>query len=96
MKKSVELLKKHIESIEKIILQFSVDEKSAASMLSKLKSKLCEGCVLPEEERELYEPAVYNALATINTVLIADKKHAQLLQALMDAKEELLIISEAI
>ncbi len=96
MKKSVELLKKHIESIEKIILQFSLDEKSAVSQLHELKEALCEVCSLSEEERELYEPAVYNALATINTAPISDKKNAQLLDALIDAKEELIIISEMI
>lgn len=96
MKKSVELLKNHIESIERTILQFSIDEKIAVSQLSELKKELGEAYPLPEEEREMYEPAVYNALATINTAPCTDRKNAQLLQALVDAKEELLIISEAI
>ena len=94
MKKSVELMKKHIEDIERIILQFSVDEKNAVLKLSELKKELARDYPLPDEEKNMYAPAVYNALATINTAPIADKKNNQLLEALMDAKEELLIISE--
>ena len=96
MKKSVELLKKHIENIEKIILQFSVDEKIAVSMLAELKMQLGEVPPLNDDEKEMYEPAVYNALATINTAPISNKKNAQLLDALVDAKEELIVISEMI
>ena len=96
MKKSVELLKKHIENIEKIILQFSVDEKIAVSMLAELKMQLGEVPPLNVDEKEMYKPAVYNALATINTAPISNKKNAQLLDALVDAKEELIVISEMI
>ena len=96
MKKSVELMKKHIEDIERIILQFSVDEKNAVLKLFELKKELAKACSLPDEEKDMYAPAVYNALATINTAPIADKKNSQLLEALMEAKEELLIISEMI
>lgn len=89
-------MKKHIESIEKIILQFSIDEKIAVLKLSELKKELAEVHTLPEEEKEMYEPAVYNALATINTAPISNEKNAQLIQALEDAKEELVTISEYI
>ena len=49
---------------------------------------------ISENEAELYTPAVYNALAVINSAPQQKQKNRQLLEAITDAKEELKIISE--
>lgn len=89
-----ELLKNHIELIEKTLIAFSVDEKEALNLLETVKNNLSEKKKLTKNDAELYEPAVFNALAVINSAPQQKQKNRQLIEALTDAKEELKIISE--
>jgi len=94
MQNAKELLKNHIELIEKTIVTFAVNEKEAIELLEKVKEKLSEKVSVEKNEAELYEPAVYNALAVVNSAPQQKMKNRQLMEALTDAKEELKLISE--
>lgn len=94
MAEAKELLCEYTELIEKILVQFSTDEKSAIDMLEELKCTMGQKTNVPLEEKELFDACVYNALATINTAPQQKKKNGQLLEALTEAKEELKAIAE--
>ena len=94
MQNAKDLFKNHIELLEKTLVAFSVDEKEAISLLETAKNKLSEKIELSETDAEFYNPAVYNALAVINSAPQQKQKNRQLIEAITDAKEELKIISE--
>ena len=94
MQSARDLLNNHIELLEKTLVTFSIDEKEAISLLETAKKKLSEKNEISENEAELYTPAVYNALAVINSAPQQKQKNRQLIEAITDAKEELKIISE--
>lgn len=92
MQSAASVLREHIENIEKIIIEYSINEKEARAMLESTREELKKAHPFSEEENEYYKPAVYNALATIDTVYVKEKKSRQLMEALVEAKEELLVI----
>lgn len=96
MQTAREILNSLTELIEKTIITFSIDEKEALFLLDEVKKQLSEKKSLREEENQFYAPAVYNALAVINSAPQQKMKNRQLLEALTDAKEELKIISEMV
>jgi len=96
MQTAREILNSLTELIEKTIITFSIDEKEALFLLDEVKKQLSEKKSLSEEENQFYAPAVYNALAVINSAPQQKMKNRQLLEALTDAKEELKIISEMV
>lgn len=94
MKDARMLLEEYIGQIEKIIIEFKYNEDFASSLLVKLKETLAKKESVQAEQKEIFGACVYNALATINTVLIQDKSNRQLLMALTEAKEEMKAIME--
>jgi len=96
MENAKQLLTSYIELAEKIIIEFNYNEENAVSLLKVLKDSLEKKVSVKEEEKELYEVCVYNALATINTSFEQEKNNRQLLMALTEAKEEMKAISEMI
>lgn len=89
MKKAKQLLENYLQTAEKILVEFSVDEKSATGMLAAFKEELCSPEAVDGEGKELFEVCLYNVLATINTVPNQARKSAQLIAALTEAKEEI-------
>lgn len=89
-----ELLKNFSEQIEKILIEFSIDEENALKLMESLKLQLSEKYSVDNNDKELFGICVYNALATINTVPGQKKKTGQLLSALTEAKEEIRTIIE--
>lgn len=94
MENAKQLLASYIELAEKIIIEFNYNEENAVSLLRGLKESLEKKVVIKDDEKELYEVCVYNALATINTSFEQEKNNRQLLMALTEAKEEMKAISE--
>ncbi len=88
------LLISFVEQIEKILIKFSIDEENALKLMGALKSELSQKYSVDDNDKELFEVCVYNALATINTVPGQKKKTGQLLAALTEAKEEIRAIIE--
>lgn len=86
------LFKKHIDKLGEIMLTFKVDPKKAAKELEAEKSSLEQDCQCSDE---LLAPALYNALATVRTSPEQEKPTGQLISAISDAREELIIISAA-
>ena len=93
MENAKTLLCEFAEKIEKILIEFSVNEENALSLMNSLKKDF-EKKYQVGEERELFDACVYNALATINTVPNQNKKSSQLISALVEAKDEIKAIAE--
>ena len=94
MSDAKELLKNFSEQIEKILIEFSIDEENARKLMESLKSQLSEKYSVNNNDKEIFDICLYNALATINTVPGQKKKTGQLLSALTEAKEEIRAIIE--
>lgn len=94
MSDAKELLKNFSEQIEKILIEFSIDEENALKLMESLKSQLSEKYSVDNNDKEIFDICLYNALATINTVPGQKKKTGQLLSALTEAKEEIRAIIE--
>lgn len=94
MSDAKELLKNFSEQIEKILIEFSIDEENALKLMESLKSQLSEKYSVNNNDKEIFDICLYNALATINTVSGQKKKTGQLLSALTEAKEEIRAIIE--
>ena len=92
---ATEMLLDYASRIERILVEFSVNEERAISLLSDFKAELGKKHQV-REEGELFEACVYNSLATINTVPNQNKKSSQLILALVEAKEELKAIAEVL
>ncbi len=84
----------YIGRLEKIIIEFNFNEDGAAKLLEELKADMGKKTIVSPDEKELFEACIYNALATINTVLEQGKKSNQLLMSLTEAKEEMKAIME--
>ena len=82
------------EMAQKVLVLFHTDESAAIDNLNKLKTKLSEKAEVKKEECELFEACRYNALATINSAPVQNKKNAQLTEALMEAVLEIEAICE--
>lgn len=87
------LLISFAEKLEKILIEFNVNEENALSLMKELKKEL-EIKHQVEDNGELFDACVYNALATINTVPGQNKKSGQLIAALVEAKDEIKAIAE--
>lgn len=94
MEDAKNLLSSYAEEIEKILVEFSISEKSALEKMQEFKKKLSEKYAVEKDCQELFDACVYNALATINTVPGQNKKTGQLLSALTEAKDEIRAIIE--
>ena len=86
-----EELRKYISQLEEILIKFNIDENEAASMLSDFLGKLKNE---KTDNESAFGVCIYNVLATINSVPCQAKKSAQLINALMEAKEEMNVICE--
>ncbi|MBR1969542.1 MAG: hypothetical protein IKA17_04210 [Clostridia bacterium] len=86
-----EELKKHISQLEEILIEFRISEEKAQSLLADFLGELKNE---KTDSESAYGVCIYNVLATINSVPCLTKKSAQLMNALMEAKEEMSIISE--
>ena len=93
MENTKELLLTFVEKAEKVIIELNFNEAEGMRLLNELKESLAEKKSVGEMQ-DLYDACVYNALATINTCPDQEKKNAQLLAAITDAKEEIKAISE--
>ena len=93
MENAKTLLLSFAEKIEKILVEFSINEENALSMMKDIKEELGKKYRMGED-KELFEACVYNALATINTVPNQKKKSSQLISALVEAKDEIRAIAE--
>ncbi len=87
-----EVFKRHIDALGEIMLMFKMDAEKAAKALETEKKALEEDCGCDDE---YLAPALYNALATIRTSPEQEKPVGQLIVAISDAREELMIIMEA-
>lgn len=95
MENAKSLLLSFAEKIEKILVEFSINEENAVSLMNEIKAELGKQYQLGEE-KELFDACVYNALATINTAPNQKKKNSQLISALIEAKDEIKAIAEFI
>lgn len=93
MENAKTLLLSFAEKIEIILVEFSVNEENAISLMNELKKEF-EKKYQVGEDSELFTACVYNALATINTVPNQNKKSEQLISALVEAKDEIKAIAE--
>lgn len=93
MSEAKKLLCEYIELAQKTLAEFERSENSAMKLLGTLKESMSQKREL-ESGRELFEACVYNALATINTAPNQNKKNVQLIEALAEAREEMILISE--
>ncbi len=93
MENAKTLLLSFAEKIEKILVDFSVNEENAISLMNELKKDLEKKYQVGEDD-EFFSACVYNALATINTVPNQNKKNGQLISALVEAKDEIKAIAE--
>lgn len=93
MENAKELLSEYINSVEKILVEFSYDENSAITRLEELKKKLSVKHSVEKEFEELFSACVYNALAAINSSVCQTRKSDQLIAFLTEAKEEMREIS---
>ena len=82
------------EQIEKILIEFSINEENALKLMGELKGELSKKHSVNNDDKELFEACIYNALATVNTVPGQKKKSTQLLMALTEAKDEIKAIAE--
>ena len=94
MSEAKKLLCRYIELTEKVLAEFAAEENDAINLLGELKALMEEKHSVEEENAELFEACVYNALATINTAPNQKKVNSQLAEALAEAKEEMIAISE--
>ena len=93
MENAKDLLLSLVEKAEKIIIELNFNEENGLKLLSELNEELGQKKNAGDMQ-ELYDACVYNALATINTCPNQEKKNAQLLCAITDAKEEIKTIVE--
>jgi len=93
MKDAKEILSSFVEQAEKVIIELNFNEEKGIKLLAELKKSLSEKENVGELQ-ELFDACVYNALATINTCPNQEKKNAQLIAAVTDAKEEIKTIIE--
>ena len=93
---TTEALSFHIENLERVLIAFAAKNDNAISLLEDAKKLLSETKPQRDSGYEFYEPAVYNALAVINSVPNQAKINAQLESAVIDAKGELSAILDYI
>lgn len=94
--KYVDILEKHVEELEKILIALSVNSPAAMRMLEDEKRALALRQEIEDDPlgRDFYIPACYNALAVIRSAIEQDVPNAQLTEYVRDAKNELASICE--
>ena len=86
---TAEALSIHIENLERVLIAFASKSDNAIPLLEDAKKALAETKTQRDSGYDFYEPAVYNALAVINSAPNQAQINAQLESAVIDAKEEL-------
>ena len=89
-----EVLKGHIALAESAMTEFALDNMRGAKALDNLRAALSKKVLIDKEKKELYMPAVYNALATINSVPNTKIRSRQLIEAIKEAKAEMQAICD--
>ncbi len=89
-----EILKGHIDLAERAMTEFALDNMRGAKALDNLREALSKKVLIDKEQEELYMPAVYNALATINSVPNTKIRSRQLIEAIKEAKAEMQAICD--
>lgn len=86
----IDLLEKHIDELNKILLAFELKSPAAIRMLEDEKRAL--GLKYDLEDStgiDFYSPACYNALAVIRSAMEQEKPNPQLVSYIKDARDEL-------
>ena len=85
------LLEKHIDELGRILIAFSMDSPAVIRMLEDEKRALSLKYEYDGDEfaRSIYEPACYNALASIRTAIEQERPNPQLVACVKDARDEL-------
>lgn len=78
-------LEKCIELAQRTMTEFSVSNERGAVALEMLRAELSAKKSFGEDAMQYYSPAVYNALATINSVPNTKVRSTQLIEALKEA-----------
>lgn len=82
----------HIDALEEIMAMFKAEPETAAKKLAEERTALEKDAA--DNSDELFNAACYNALATIRTSLEQEKPTGQLISAIADAREELMVIRD--
>ena len=91
----VDLLEKHIDELNKILLAFEMNSPAAIRMLEDEKKALGLKYELDDETgADFYTPACYNALAVIRSAVEQEKINPQLASYIKDARDEIQSIVE--
>lgn len=91
----IDILEKHIDELEKILIALAMDSPAAIRMLENEKRALETRLDIDDDAgRDFYVPACYNALAVIRSAIEQDMPNAQLTEYIKDAKNELSAICE--
>ena len=91
----INLLEKHIDELNKVLLAFEIKSPAAIRMLQDEKKALGLKYELDDPTgADFYIPACYNALAVINSAMEQERPNAQLVSYIKDARDELISILE--
>ncbi|MDO4562620.1 MAG: hypothetical protein Q4C12_02165 [Clostridia bacterium] len=91
----IALLDGHIDSLCRVLAAFRANDKNAIEFLNKAKLALGARHQAQDEwGSEYYEPAVYNALATISEAIEQNEYNEQLEACIIAAKNELTMIRD--
>lgn len=89
------LIEKHIDELGKILIAFELNSPAAIRMLEDEKRALSLRYDIDDHEGyDFYDPACYNALATIRSAIEQEKINPQLTQYVKDARDELRAIAD--
>lgn len=86
-----DILRRHIDRLDAVLLRFRSDPEAAAGELDEEKTALDADSLACDE---IIAAALYNALATIRTSPEQEKLDGQLIEAIADARSELAAILE--
>lgn len=91
----IDLLEKHVDELNKILIAFEINSPAAIRMLEDEKRALSLKYDLEDNiGADFYIPACYNALATIRSAVEQEKINVQLASFVKDARDELVSILE--
>ena len=91
----MDLLEKHIDELNKVLLAFEIKSPAAIRMLEDEKRALGLKYDLDDPQgADFYIPACYNALAVIRSAMEQERPNAQLISYVKDARDELTNILE--
>jgi hypothetical protein len=92
----VDIIEKHIDELERILIAMATNSPAAIRMLEDEKRALSLKQDIEEDPagRDFYEPACYNALAVIRSAIEQEKINPQLVEYVKEAKDELISIAK--